>query len=173
MMARHDEIRQTWNKVASLYEEKFMHLHLYDESYDYICKSISNQGSTILEIGCGPGNISKYLVSRRPDFDIYGIDNATNMIDLARKNNPSAKFDVMDCRSIDGLKSKYDGIVCGFCLPYLSELESHKLIVDSYSLVNTNVLLYISFIDGARSKSGYQTVAVGIESMFTIIPKNG
>src|SRR5690606_15303176 len=109
-MDKDKETFETWNKIAALYQEKFMMMDLYDESYDFICSSIQKENAKILEIGCGPGNISKYLLSKRADFDILGIDIAPNMIELARKNNPSAKFMLMDSRQIHTLKSKYDGI---------------------------------------------------------------
>lgn len=58
------------------------------------------------------------------------------MIELARKNNPSASFALMDSRKIHEIKIKYDAIVCGFCLPYLSQKDSQKFIEDSYKLLN-------------------------------------
>lgn len=45
------------------------------------------------------------------------------MIELAKKNNPTAYFDVMDSRHIGELTDSYDAIICGFCLPYLSDQE--------------------------------------------------
>ncbi len=120
-MDNYQETFETWNKLASLYQDKFMDLELYNESYDAFCNSIAKDNAKILEIGCGPGNITKYLLSKRPNYQIYGIDVAPNMIELARENNPTARFDVMDCRNISEINQDFDGIVCGFCLPYLSE----------------------------------------------------
>ena len=86
-MDRYKEPFETWNKVASLYQVKFMGLNLYNDTYDFICNLITKDNAKILEIGCGPGNITKYLLSKRPDFDIFGIDIAPNMIELAKKNS--------------------------------------------------------------------------------------
>ena len=79
-MKRNKETFETWNKIALLYQNKFMDFELYNETYDFICNSIIKEKAKILEIGCGPGNITKYLLSKRPDFNIYGIDIAPNMI---------------------------------------------------------------------------------------------
>ncbi len=165
-MDRYKETFETWNKVASLYQDKFMDLDLYNDTYDFICNSITKNSAKILEIGCGPGNIAKYLLSERPDFDIYGIDIAPNMIELAKKNNPTASFAIMDSRKIDEIKTKYDGIVCGFCLPYLSQTDSRKLITDCYNLLNENGLIYISFVEGDPIKSGFQFISSGDRSYF-------
>ena len=165
-MDRYKETFETWNKVASLYQDKFMDLDLYNNTYDFICNSITRNNARILEIGCGPGNITKYLLSKRPDFDIYGIDIAPKMIELAKKNNPSASFEIMDIRQIDEIKTKYDGIVCGFCLPYLSEEDSQKLITDCYKLLNEKGLIYISFVEGDPINSNFQVSSTGDRSYF-------
>lgn len=165
-MDRYKESFETWNKVALLYQDKFMDLDLYNDTYDFICNSISKDKAKLLEIGCGPGNITKYLLSERPDFDIFGIDIAPNMIELAKKNNPSASFAIMDSRQIDEIKTKYDGIVCGFCLPYLSQTDSRKLITDCYKLLNENGLIYISFVEGDPNKSDFQVGSSGDRSYF-------
>ena len=126
-MDSYKETNDTWNKVAILYQDKFMDLDLYNYSYDIFCGLLAKQNSKILEIGCGPGNISKYLSSKRDDLVIEGIDYSPNMIDLARKNIPAAKFQVLDVRQIEILEGKFDGIVCGFCIPYISRSECSKL----------------------------------------------
>lgn len=160
-MDRYLETFETWNKVAKLYETKFMDLDLYNDTYDKFCELLSTKNPAILEIGCGPGNITKYLLTKRPDFEITGIDISPNMIELAKINCPNAKFEVMDSREIGNLKTKFDAIVCGFCLPYLSESDVEKFIADSKSLLNENGIMYFSFVEGENDKSGYQKGSSG------------
>lgn len=160
-MDKYKETFETWNKIASLYQDKFMELDLYNDTYDFICNSIDKPNAKLLEIGCGPGNITKYLIAKRPDFDIFGIDIAPNMVELARQNNPTAHFAVMDSRQINNLDSTYDGIVCGFCLPYLSQTETNELISNSYDLLNDNGLLYLSFVEGDPDKSDFKSGSGG------------
>jgi 2-polyprenyl-3-methyl-5-hydroxy-6-metoxy-1,4-benzoquinol methylase len=155
-MDKYKETFDTWNNIAAIYQDKFMDLNLYNDSYDYICNSVTKRKARLLEIGCGPGNITKYLLSKRPDFDIFGIDIAPNMIELAKVNNPTANFEVMDSRQINNLVTKYDGIICGFCLPYLSTIESNELISNSYHLLNENGLIYLSFVEGDPDKSDFK-----------------
>lgn len=171
-MDRYKETSETWNKVASLYQNKFMNLDLYNETYDFICNLITNDKAKVLEIGCGPGNITKYLLSKRPDFVILGIDVAPNMIKLARRNNPTASFAVMDSRQINQIKTKYDGVVCGFCLPYLSQTDSVKLITDCYNLLDENGLIYLSFVEGDPAESGYKVGSSGHRVYFNFYNLN-
>lgn len=160
-MDRYKETFDTWNNMASIYQDKFMELDLYNGTYDYICNSIDKPKAKLLEIGCGPGNITKYLLSQRPDFDIFGIDIAPNMIELAKLNNQTAHFAVMDSRQINSLDTKYDGIIVGFCLPYLSNMESNELISNAYNLLNDNGLIYLSFVEGDPNKSDFKVGSGG------------
>lgn len=160
-MDRYKETFDTWNNIASLYQDKFMNLDLYNDTYNFICSSIDKPNAKLLEIGCGPGNITKYLLSKRPDFDIFGIDIAPNMVELAKKNNPTASFAVMDTRQINSLDQKYDGIIVGFCLPYLSSADSNELISNAYDLLNDNGLIYLSFVEGDPDKSDFKVGSAG------------
>lgn len=173
---------ESWNKVAPLYEKHFMDLDLYNDTYDAFCEAIEKSNPKILEIGCGPGNITKYMLSKRPDFDLEGIDIAPNMIELAKKNNPNATFRVMDSRDIDQLEAEYDGIICGFCIPYLSKSDCSKLVKDIKNLFSEKGILYLSFIEGDYEKSGYQSGSSGdqvyfyyhdLESIQTDLSENG
>ncbi len=156
-MDRYQTTFQTWNKVAATYQEIFMYLDLYNDTYDTFCELIPKPGAGIFEIGCGPGNITRYLLARRPDFKIQAIDVAPEMIALAQKNNPTADFRVMDCREIDTITTHFDGIMCGFCLPYLSQPDCAKLIRDCAALLQPGGIFYISTIEGDYERSGYQS----------------
>lgn len=156
-MDRYQETFETWNKLASLYQSKFMDLDLYNESYDLFCAAIEKVNAKILDLGCGPGNITKHLISKRPDFVLHGVDVAPQMVELAKINNPTATFEVLDARNLHQLKTKFDAIACGFALPYLSERDCNKLFSDCYNTLHPNGLLYLSFVDGDPAKSDFKT----------------
>ena len=61
---RYKETFDTWNKVANLYQDKFMDLDLYDDTYDTFCEEVNVENATILEIGCGPGNITNIFLTK-------------------------------------------------------------------------------------------------------------
>ncbi len=157
---------QTYHKIAKLYQDKFMDMSLYDESYNRICELVENKNAKILEVGCGPGNITKYLLKNRPDFEILGVDMAEGMIELAKLNNPTARFELMDARSIEKITHKFDAIVIGFCVPYLSKEDCRKLIHDCSNLLNDKGLLYFSLVEGDYLKSGWETNNKGIDSVY-------
>jgi len=160
-MNNYKETFATWNKIAQIYEDKFMNLDLYNQTYDMFCEAITAKNATVLELGCGPGNITKYLLTQRPDFKIDAVDVAPNMIALAQQNNSTAQCKVMDVREIDSIQKPYNAIVCGFCIPYLSAADVSKLITDCHHLLLQNGVFYLSFVVGDYNQSDYQKGSSG------------
>nr|WP_294935422.1 class I SAM-dependent methyltransferase [uncultured Flavobacterium sp.] len=152
-----------FNKLAEGYQEKYMDVNLYGETFDLFCETIKKKHAEILEIACGPGNITKYLLNKRPDFKLLGTDLSENMLTLAKKNNPTAQFQMMDCRDIGSIEKKYDGIMCGFVMPYLSKDETLQLISDTSKILNKNGLFYISTIEDDYNKSTFKKGSTGEE----------
>lgn len=162
-MDRSAQVAYVFNKFASQYNERFMHFDLYNDTFDLFCENIPKQNADILELACGPGNITRYLLNNRPDFNILGIDLASNMIELAKVNNPTATFQIMDCRDIAAIDKKYDGIMVGFCLPYLNKEETAKLIGDAANRLNNDGIIYLSTMEAPYSKSGLEKNSGGDE----------
>jgi ubiquinone/menaquinone biosynthesis C-methylase UbiE len=152
-----------FNKLAEGYQEKFMNVDLYSASLDFYCDQLKKPGLEILDIACGPGNITQYLYKKRPDLKITGVDLAPKMIELAQTNNPKCNFKVMDGRALSSMDKKWDGLVCGFLLPYLSKEETLKLIVDAAQQLNAGGLLYVSTMENDYRKSGLKKGSSGDE----------
>jgi len=151
-----------FNKNANLYQDKFMDVNLYGNSFDLFCSTLKKDAE-ILELACGPGNITKYLLDKRPDFKILGTDLAPKMVELAKINNPTAEFELMDCREIVKLEKKYDAIMCGFCLPYLSREEALQLIADASHILKPGGVIYISTMEDDYAKSAFKKGSTGEE----------
>jgi len=165
-MDTYKETFETWDKVAKLYEDKFMHIDLFNDTYDRFCDLIVKAIHLFSKSVAGPGNISRYLLHKRPDLILHGIDISPNMITLAKANNPSATFSVMDCREIHQLENRYDGIISGFCLPYLSEADVSKLMKDVKNLLEEDGVFYISYVPRNKSDSGFLTGSTGDRTYF-------
>ncbi|MCH4822079.1 class I SAM-dependent methyltransferase [Gramella lutea] len=147
---------QIFNKYAIKYEKKYMDVSLYAEYLDVFLQQIEPGKRKILDVGCGPGNVSSYLLEKREDLEIQGIDISRNMVNLARKNNPFAQFKVLDGRELFRLREKYDGVVAAFFLPYLSKNESLSFIEKCSNILKKDGVLFISTMEAPNEKSGYE-----------------
>ncbi|MFT5103124.1 MAG: 2-polyprenyl-3-methyl-5-hydroxy-6-metoxy-1,4-benzoquinol methylase [Candidatus Latescibacterota bacterium] len=146
--------RNTYNSLAKQYQDKFMNWDGYHKTYDTFLATLTSEPTTLLEIGCGPGNVTRYLLQKRPGLKIHGIDISPNMIALAKQNNTEASFEVMDCRAIDSLEQRFDAIMCGFCIPYINKEDAIQLIQHAASLIEANGIFYLSNMEETYGKSG-------------------
>ena len=160
MTDKYQQTIETFNAVAEQYWDKFNGFKLYQPSYDWFCEHLPNdlpQGQIdLLEIACGPGNVSQYLLDKNPAINILGIDLAPNMVALAKQHNPTVNYSVLDCRQILTLEKSFNAIMCGFCIPYLSWQDSQSLIQDMATMLQPGGLLYLSTTAGSKNNEGFK-----------------
>ena len=53
---------------------------------------------TVVDLGCGPGNLTALLAARWPSAEVRGVDSSTEMIAAARRVQPGIGFEVGDLR---------------------------------------------------------------------------
>ncbi|MCD6063607.1 MAG: putative Methylase involved in ubiquinone/menaquinone biosynthesis [Flavipsychrobacter sp.] len=58
-----------FNKRAQQYQEKYMDVSMYAAALDAFFERMPEKAS-VLELACGPGYITKYLLAKRPDLRI-------------------------------------------------------------------------------------------------------
>jgi len=78
-----------WHWLTPYYHG-FMKL-VFGKRYQKIAELIQLQpGDTVLDVGCGPGEILKLLTLKYPDHQLTGVDVDPEILAIARKNLPSA-----------------------------------------------------------------------------------
>ncbi len=144
-----------FNSLAQSYADKYMDVSQYLPSINTLTKRLALE-SKVLELGCGPGNLTKQLHLLRPDLKITATDLAPEMLYIAKNNNPSIETLKLDCRNVNSLKQKFDCVVIGFVLPYLNQKEVEQLLSDTFHVLNTNGCLYLSTIMGNPKTSDWK-----------------
>ena len=158
-MEKFDISVRRFDEFAEEYAQRFMDLNAYSDSIERFCDWIGNDRPRILELGCGPGNVTRLLKLRFPESQITAIDLAPNMIEIARTQVPDIDFRVMDVRDISGLDGTFNAVMCSFCLPFLSKTDASKLIADCATCLVSGGILYISTMEGDEERSGFETTS--------------
>jgi cyclopropane fatty-acyl-phospholipid synthase-like methyltransferase len=165
-MDKHLHTVNIYNRHVREYVEKFMDLHLYKDTFDQFLEQLPLYAN-VLELGCGPGNVVKYLKTKRTDLEILGIDLAPEMIKEAQIQNPDAAFRLMDMRDAHELKQEFTAVVAAFCLPYISYDDVHTVFRNICNISTKNTVLYISCMEGSTNRSGWeQTSFTGEDEMY-------
>ncbi len=87
--------------------------------------SRARPGMRILDLACGPGNLTRPLATMvAPRGEVVGVDLAAGMIELARiAAIPNARFEVMDIEQLAFPDASFDAAVCGHGLQFVPDLD--------------------------------------------------
>jgi ubiquinone/menaquinone biosynthesis C-methylase UbiE len=104
--------RKSFNLAAERYYELFKD-EMKQKEYDRrtLDKFAGNfdSGSIVCDVGCGTGHITRYLFDK--GLNVFGVDISERCIEIARRENPKVRFQVMDMARLDLADESIDGIV--------------------------------------------------------------
>ncbi|MCL5113878.1 MAG: class I SAM-dependent methyltransferase [Patescibacteria group bacterium] len=112
-----------------------------------LIETIGNvKGKKILDIACGPGDISILLAQK--GAICTGIDFSEKMIQKAKEKakelNLNIDYKLMDSKDIDKIQDKFDVIVIVLMFPFISNFQDfEKIISDAANLLNPGEKLVI------------------------------
>ncbi len=152
-MKHSEKTIQTYNACAEQYKKEIGSLTIYNKTYEFFASHLPEKAK-VLELGCGPGNASKFIKNIRPNISITGIDLAPSMVELAKEELPEDHFFIDDIRNIGKYNTKYDAILGAFCVPYLNKKELEGMIANCRKILKPNGLLYLSVVGGEYDQSG-------------------
>lgn len=112
-----------WEEVAEDYDRIFRRDAYYYEILEMIASSLeAGEGSRILDLGCGTGNITALLRERFPEAALYGVDPAENMIELATdrfRDDPMVEIMRGEGTKIPYLSEHFDCVVSNLALHHV------------------------------------------------------
>ncbi|WP_148613845.1 methyltransferase domain-containing protein [Nocardioides rubriscoriae] len=87
---------------------------------DLLARVGATAPASVVDLGCGPGNLTALLAARWPDASVTGIDSSPEMIDRAHEAEPELAFEVGDLRAWAHTGSA-DVVVCNATLQWLPD----------------------------------------------------
>jgi len=129
---------------------------------------------TVLDIGCGPGNLFKYLTDFIPKGKIIGIDFAFNMLRKCPEFDPVLTYTVQSLAEQLPVRTSSSDIVLNYCLyPHLK--YKHTALQEFYRILKPNGRYYIIHPQGSyevnciHSKIGEPVCYDFIESVDSVV----
>ena len=131
--------RKAWNNVAKKYNNsKYDSLNPLVE---FFCDGIPENGY-ILDLGSGTGvPFAKLFVEK--GFNYLGIDISSQMVEIARRNVPSANFKEMSMTDLN-FEKEYDGVFSSYSMLLLSPEILKDVVKRVVKSLKANGLFYIS-----------------------------
>ena len=160
-----DETQTTihsYNQNAKAYADKFMCHEPYTKQAKAFAELLRS-GDSVLDIGCGPGNVAKQLLATK-SLQITGVDLSEEMVKLASANVPSGRFYCQDIRQAEFVAGSFDAIVLSFSIVHLKEAEADKLLRQAISWTKRNGHLFVSFMSG--KVAGFEQTSFSRQPIF-------
>ena len=122
---------QSYNQNTKAYADKFMCHAPYAKQAKAFAELLRS-GDSVLDIGCGPGNVAKQLLAAKA-LQITGVDLSEEMVKLASANVPSGRFYCQDIRQAEFVTGSFDAVVLSFSIVHLQDAEADKLLRQAIS----------------------------------------
>ena len=165
------DLEASYDRVAANYADEFfseLERKPFDrELLDEFARRIRGIGQ-VCEIGCGPGQISRYL--KDSAADICGIDLSHEMVKQARRLNPDIQFESGDMLALKCADASFGAIVCFYAIIHLRREDVKKALQEMNRVLQPGGPLLLSFHGGEGSlhRDQWYDKAVSIEvSLFT------
>lgn len=143
-----------FEQFAEEYSEEYGDVSLYENLLKKFVSRLDH-GAKVLELACGPGNITEFIYKCRNDLQIECVDIAPAMIELVKKKLPHVACHLNDIKSFKIRKNRYDGVICSFGLPYFTQEEAMQLFNNISGGLKKNGVAYLSTMQG--DTEGFET----------------
>lgn len=139
-------LKETYNRIAEDWYRDHQSDDWWVEGTEKFI-SLLNRGDTVLDVGCGAGTKSMYLLKN--GLKVTGIDFSENMIAIAKREVPGALFHVLDLTEIDTLKGNFEGIFMQAVLLHIPKNEASACIAKITKKLKSNGYFYLA-VKGQR-----------------------
>lgn len=114
-----------------------------------ILKKYLKSGSSVLEIGMGPG---KDLDLLREEYKVTGSDSSRIFLDLYRNNNPDIELIQLDAVTLITERT-FDAIYSNKVLQHLTTDELKRSVLKQFELLHDDGIIFHSFWKGDKEES--------------------
>lgn len=133
-------IQDTYNQIADLYTDRYFDISSDTDLVDRFLKQLPAQAK-ILDIGCGPGNFTQYLVSK--GFQVEGIDIAAEMLRVARTHLPQVTFTQGDLSALPYPDQSFDAVFSAYSLIHVAQADIAKTIIGLQRILTSKGLVFV------------------------------
>lgn len=140
------DIRETYNRIAEDWHKDHTSDTWWIEETDRYL-SFLPEGGSVLDVGCGSGVKSAYMLQR--GFNVTGIDISENLIAIAKRESPQGDFRILSMTELDSMEKAFDGVFAQASLLHIPKNQAADVVKQMARRVRPGGYLYIA-VKGLR-----------------------
>lgn len=146
-----DENVRHYQKMADGYDETYRN---ENREHVYLPFLKNLKGTSVLDVGCGPGRDSAYFISR--GLDVTAIDLTSRFLELTKINAPKAKIaGPMDMRDLDFPDNSFDGLWVNLSMHHLKKSEHRRTLSEFNRVLKKDGVLFLGTFEGEGEELFY------------------
>ncbi len=181
-------VKWLWNAYAKIYHKLWVQKFSLAPTRQAVLESASDsiaEELKVLDVGCGVGELLADMHHHYPAYglELYGVDYAEKMIEVAALNCPTAKYRVLDVSDLASHYEEIDMIVNTHSFPYYSDqpqvlkdfnqvLSEKGQAIVAFASANTwydhFIMFFFFFSTGKANYMSDQSFQASCEGLFTI-----
>jgi len=135
-----------YDRVAEQYAEQLFHeldYKPFDRHLLAMFAEIVKGRGRACDIGCGPGQIARYLYEQ--GADAMGVDLSPKMVEQARQLNPGQRFEQADMRALPFADHELAGITAFYSVIHIPRTEVTSVLKEFRRVLQPNGWLLLAF----------------------------
>jgi SAM-dependent methyltransferase len=135
------DLKETYNRIALDWYRDHSSDDWWVEGTDAFIKELSS-GTRVLDVGCGSGVKSKYLIAH--GIKVIGIDISEKLLEIARREAPGGEFREFSMMNLDAMPETFDGVFAQASLLHIPKKDAGDVVKKMAERLIPGGLLYIA-----------------------------
>jgi SAM-dependent methyltransferase len=161
------QIVTSYDDIAEPYAAKYaaeLDAKPFDrEMLDAFASGIPDDG-LVCDLGCGPGQVARYLAER--GIDVFGIDVSPGMIAIARRSNPTIRFEEGDMFALPLDNLALAGIAAFYAIVNLPSDRLARAFDEMFRVLGPQGSLLLAFHIGDEAIAPQEIFGIAISIQF-------
>lgn len=143
------DLKETYNRIAEDWHRDHLSDDWWREGTDAFIETLQ-PGARVLDVGCGSGVKSKYLVDH--GLRVTGIDISEKLLDIARREVPKGEFKVFSMTDLDSMSEIFDGVFAQASLLHIPRKDAGGIVEKMVKRLVQGGHLYIAVKETREGK---------------------